>query len=256
MTRASKPVTISKTPEQLLEVFPGTPTRLREIAESLGVRSLVRLPNLPVAGLLRSLPDGGFEIHVRSEDSAPRQRFTLAHELAHILIADSGPTGTGSLGCGDPLIERQCDNLAGRLLLPIARYPSRLLVTEPLIAARQAARECQSSRLAAVLRLRDIIPDSVIIAWGTRSRPGAGSKMRVLWSVSNAGTYIPAHAPWPPAAKMPAGSDDIIAEEVRIKLGSVRGTARLDTWRLSDTPQPAARSQPEMLSLLRQEERQ
>ncbi|MBO9501995.1 ImmA/IrrE family metallo-endopeptidase [Brevundimonas sp. A19_0] len=65
-----------------------TPVRLSSLARVLGVR--VQSSTLPagISGEIRPDPErqGGFLVRVNRHDSPKRQRFTVAHELAHFLI--------------------------------------------------------------------------------------------------------------------------------------------------------------------------
>ncbi len=61
------------------------PVKLGAIARELGID--VKLSSLPmnVSGQI-SRVDGGYEIKINRHESRQRQRFTLAHELAHFLL--------------------------------------------------------------------------------------------------------------------------------------------------------------------------
>ena len=62
------------------------PVRLSALARSLGVP--VQASTLPpgISGELRPGEDGNFVIRVNRHDAPVRQRFTVAHELAHFLL--------------------------------------------------------------------------------------------------------------------------------------------------------------------------
>lgn len=66
----------------------GAPVRLSAIANALGVRVIAT--NLPsgISGEIRPDPDNPvqFIIKVNRNDSARRQRFTVAHEVGHYLL--------------------------------------------------------------------------------------------------------------------------------------------------------------------------
>lgn len=61
------------------------PVRLGELATALGVD--VKISSLPlnISGQISRTPSG-YEIKINRHESRQRQRFTLAHELAHFLI--------------------------------------------------------------------------------------------------------------------------------------------------------------------------
>ena len=66
------------------------PVRVGELAAELGLR-VYKSPLAPnISGLIRPAEDGnGFEVRVNKYEVAERQRFTLAHEIAHFLIHKS-----------------------------------------------------------------------------------------------------------------------------------------------------------------------
>jgi Zn-dependent peptidase ImmA (M78 family)/transcriptional regulator with XRE-family HTH domain len=56
---------------------------------------------------------------VNSDEPAARQRFTLAHELAHHLFNDPAEVIVEGAGA-EPVMERRCDAFAAELLMPVA----------------------------------------------------------------------------------------------------------------------------------------
>lgn len=61
------------------------PVKLGAIARDLGVRVLSSTLPSGISGEIRPR-DGGFVISVNRHDSSRRQRFTVAHEIAHYLL--------------------------------------------------------------------------------------------------------------------------------------------------------------------------
>lgn len=64
------------------------PVKVGELANELGLR-VVRAPLPPkISGLIQPSPDApaGFEIRVNKYEISERQRFTVAHEIAHYLL--------------------------------------------------------------------------------------------------------------------------------------------------------------------------
>ncbi len=64
------------------------PVRVGELAQELGLR-VTRSPLQPsISGLIKPATDtsSGFEIFVNKFENLERQRFTLAHEIAHYLL--------------------------------------------------------------------------------------------------------------------------------------------------------------------------
>ena len=61
------------------------PVKLGAIAKCFGVEVLLSTLPRGISGQIRK-EDGGFVIRVNRHEARPRQRFTLAHELAHFLL--------------------------------------------------------------------------------------------------------------------------------------------------------------------------
>lgn len=64
------------------------PIKLSSLAKSLGLKVLATSLPDGISGEIRPDPErgGSFIIRVNSKDSARRQRFTVAHEIAHFLL--------------------------------------------------------------------------------------------------------------------------------------------------------------------------
>lgn len=74
---------------QLVDLFAGNPpVKLSDLAKSLGL--IVRAAELPrgISGEIRPSDESesGFMIRVNKHESKVRQRFTVAHEIAHYLL--------------------------------------------------------------------------------------------------------------------------------------------------------------------------
>lgn len=99
--------------------------------------------------------DGRIRIRINSNEAEGRQRFTLAHELAHVLLGtepdaldlDHAPT------LGKSAEESDADRLAGELLLPVACI--RPLVALPLDAriVRDVAKKARVTPTMAATRI-------------------------------------------------------------------------------------------------------
>ena len=87
------------------------PTDLSAVAKTLGV--CVRPGEISGSGEFRRSADG-LEIIYSSDQSKPRQRFTIAHELGHLLIAKIHPRANQRA----KEVERLCDLIAAELLMP------------------------------------------------------------------------------------------------------------------------------------------
>ena len=90
---------------------------LDDMARRLGVSRIIR-ERLPFEGGLLRLPDGELVIKLNAQSSFVRQRFTLAHEVAHLLLRTE-PAFRGNRK-SDVYLERACDVIAAELLMPSA----------------------------------------------------------------------------------------------------------------------------------------
>lgn len=101
------------------------PVKLGAIAKELGID--VKLSSLPlnISGQIAKTPDG-YEIKINRHESRQRQRFTLAHELAHFLLHRDiidrlGGTLTDNVlyrsGASES-IEFEANRLASQIVMP------------------------------------------------------------------------------------------------------------------------------------------
>jgi Zn-dependent peptidase ImmA (M78 family) len=108
-----------KDPCQALQVFVeghrAAGESLDALAHKLGVSRIVE-QRLPFEGGLFQLTDGELVIKLNSESSFVRKRFTLAHEIAHLLL-NTVPAHR-SANRSDEDLERTCDLIAAELLMP------------------------------------------------------------------------------------------------------------------------------------------
>lgn len=90
------------------------PVDLVRIARHLGIRRIREL-DVRLDGQLVELSDGGYEVILSRNAPHTRQRFTLAHEIGHILAASPDDE---SMSCGDAATEDLCNRVAAELLIP------------------------------------------------------------------------------------------------------------------------------------------
>ncbi len=90
------------------------PVDLVRIARHLGVQRIREL-DIRLDGQLVELADGGYEVILSRNAPHTRRRFTLAHEIGHILAASPGDE---SMNCGDAAAEELCNRVAAELLIP------------------------------------------------------------------------------------------------------------------------------------------
>ncbi len=103
------------------------PVRLGAIAQHLGVKVLLSTLPRGISGQIGQ-EDGTFVIKVNRHEAKHRQRFTLAHELAHyllhreLIVAEGGWSENVLLRSGQPAnVEYEANRLASDLVIPSAQ---------------------------------------------------------------------------------------------------------------------------------------
>jgi Zn-dependent peptidase ImmA (M78 family) len=158
------------------ETFP--PTDLGALARHVGVDSIRCLP-LAVDGRLVS-ENGRYVIEVNKDHQIERQRFTIAHEIAHLVIAGPGFLGcstissrSGPLSATDSVEEQLCNYAAAELLIPSEWVRSFLQDVEPRFPAiAQMARTCAVSLEVAARQLTEAGPWRCRMLWWRREGEG------------------------------------------------------------------------------------
>lgn len=152
------------------------PKRLRGIVEGLGILVL-RHPALDKFGsrglclFKQPLP-----IIIFSSEAPAAQCFTLAHELAHIILQTSALSGppANDRGGAEADVERWCNKFAGAFLVPADAVAERWAKpNEPLPAIgddmlKQWARSFGISKHAMLIRLVDLGYVDAGFYWGTK----------------------------------------------------------------------------------------
>ena len=150
------------------------PTNLEDVGRDLGVYE-ISYESFPGSGELHKLKDG-YRIVCSSDQSRARQRFTVAHELAHVILESTGRNAprTGSR------VERVCDMLAAECLMPASVFEGRLPPTPALSNIANLARVFDTSITAAAIRCAEFRPLCIFgvtgnrVTWGRGGiRPGA-----------------------------------------------------------------------------------
>jgi predicted transcriptional regulator len=144
----------------------GPPVMVGPIARELGIK-VVRLPlGKSIAGqIIRDPKRGGpsgFLIHLNSDDSPNRQKFTLAHEIAHFILhrdlIESGIIDDtmyrSDLG---NYYETQANQLAADILMPIRLVKKAMQTTSN---PASLAKMFDVSEQAMKIRLSGLVPQS------------------------------------------------------------------------------------------------
>lgn len=144
------------------------PVKLGQLANELGVNIRVSSMNTGVSGQIMRQGDD-YIIRVNRHEARERQRFTIAHELAHFLlhksIIDSSPDGIKDnvlYRSGEPeRIEYEANRLAADIVMPMALVQKVLqeefdgVVTEATIESLAA--RFQVSKAAMEIRLSTLV---------------------------------------------------------------------------------------------------
>jgi hypothetical protein len=147
-----------------LKDFCQPPIDICRIAHSLGV-CRVESREMTADGYLGKQEDGGFVIRYRIGNSERRNRFTIAHEVGHLLLSRvqgkviAAPTKRGQSGNWE---ERAVNRIAAELLVPETYFQGELLrhtregKAPSWAFVRELARLFQVSEDAIVFRLLEM----------------------------------------------------------------------------------------------------
>jgi Zn-dependent peptidase ImmA (M78 family) len=167
------------------------------------------------AGTCFPMADGSHRICVNANDRVERRRFTVCHEIGHIVLGLRSDHKTQAWSMGRPLAERLCDLFAAQLLLPDHLFES-------------AAEEAQMS-LAAIDALADRFVASVT-ATGSRFAESISTPCAFVLSqrgkvihASRSKALKDARAIIPPQTDLPSGS-----VSARTRAGELLGRQEID----------------------------
>ena len=145
-------------------------TSLERLAGSLGVRGITVTQMNFDGGVFED--SSGLHVRLNSESSPRRRRFTLAHEIAHLIIDRGSARGARrSHGCTE--LERECDLVAAELLMPLDELQGKASEAAST-GALLAIADCFSvSPQAAAVRLNELGVWSESLGqwiWGNEAR--------------------------------------------------------------------------------------
>ena len=127
MTSSQEWNLISPEDKSVVEKYLGEiPVKLGSMAKELGI-VVKRSPTIPrsVSGQIKRLETGIYEIKINKYESRERQRFTLAHELAHFLLHRNEIDRLGEIADNvlyrsgaSETIEYEANRLAAQIIMP------------------------------------------------------------------------------------------------------------------------------------------
>jgi hypothetical protein len=184
----------------------------------------------------------GYLIHVNYTSPLSRKRFTVAHEIGHILCDELSGTypGTRYRSSNPPIAiqqeERFCQRFAAYLLIPdetIAEFTAWESLS--IVKLQAKARELQVSAPALLWRVLERLPyEGGAILFRIMSKPTDPSdlKLRVDWDVfpNTPKRYIPQFDAVPalsPIHHALTHNQEVLYRDVKMDFGSLRGTKNL-----------------------------
>ena len=162
-----------------------TPVDIARIAKSLGVTTVAE-SDIPAAGML--VPTKGqFKILVNREFDLVRQRFSCAHEVAHLLLnPEQGSAMRRSPVPASNDLERKCEAIAALLLMPDPTFSRLACMDKPGIRTiTKLAQIFLTSIQATALRFLDVIKEPCVLIVSEIRYGQSGTKLRIRWSYQN-----------------------------------------------------------------------
>lgn len=152
------------------------PINVEAAAKFVGIEQIVQGELPGVDGLLSLTSSGTYLVTLSRKQSRARKRFTLAHEIGHLVVLNSvgrpeGSTAANDLGCRaasaeDLEEERLCDLLASELLMPRKAFLQQMQLEGVCARSIPAiARHFDVSLHAASRRVADLQGYEIGVSW-------------------------------------------------------------------------------------------
>lgn len=136
-------------------IYDQPPINVYDLARRLGVTEIRTAPLVEDGRL--EVSHNQVRIRLRSGLSPARRRFTIAHELAHLLI-ENRPEMAKRVRVPTTGIERRCDEMAAAILLPYSWVMDNYShSTASMATVRDLADAAHVSMGAAVVRLKEVL---------------------------------------------------------------------------------------------------
>jgi hypothetical protein len=137
------------------------------------------------------IDDKGYHVIVNRRHDWRRQRFTVAHEIGHIIVFESLADAPHLLqALREPenarYLEKLCDFAAAELLMPVEDVLTNLRKLDSEEGFRRLYDRYLCSRLAILQRIADVVPELTVSLWKEFSRH---PKEAVEWRVERCFYY-------------------------------------------------------------------
>ncbi|MBY0496991.1 MAG: ImmA/IrrE family metallo-endopeptidase [Cyanobacteria bacterium] len=150
------------------------------------------------AGTCFPMSDGSYRICVNANDSIERRRFTICHEIAHIVLRLNSDHRTHAWTSSRPLPERLCDLFAAELLLPAVLFkPAAEAARIGLASIDALAKTFEASMTATGSRYADSITTPCAFVLSHQGKVVHASRSKAL---RDARAIIPRHMELPCAS--------------------------------------------------------
>jgi hypothetical protein len=147
------------------------------------------------AGTCFPMADGSYRICVNRNDRIERRRFTVCHEIGHIVLGLKSEHKTEPWTAGRPLAERLCDLFAAELLLPGKLFEPAAEDTPVSLAGIDAlARQFEASVTATGSRYADSVSTPCAFVLSHQGKVVYASRSKAL---KDANAFIARHLELP-----------------------------------------------------------
>ena len=161
------------------------PVDIASVAKAMGATKVAEA-DIPAAGML--VPENGtYRILVNRKHDITRQRFSCAHELAHMLLSPkhNGAMRLPPVPSGNDL-ERKCEAMAALLLMPDPAFSRFANGEKPGIRTiTKLAQLFLTSIQATALRFVDVVKEPCVLIISELCNGRSGFNQRVRWSYQN-----------------------------------------------------------------------
>ena len=223
---AIKPMQLVQQVRKTNASWKGRPSDFQVLGHELGVISVQEKP-ISVEGMSLKMPRG-FRITLNSRSHPPtRKRFSWAHELGHIYIAEHGQAPVGPIRHDNKKLERYCDELASEFLMPYELFTEDMsLKPVSLVNAIGLARTYQTSATAAAIRYVNLSPVPLALIRWDRDRRNV-NYLKLRWQVHSTHSGPRLDCRWKPNRL--TGPSFVGAEEAYTSAGVIDSIERVLT---------------------------